>query len=224
MAQHALAVSIGQASPLFGVGGLECTDELVQDSLQILRSGENAGAAVDVHRAIVPGGDVFAGDVVRGGYVGVGAVEDRHARRMHYEMATGTLPFRGESSGVIFDCILNKAPAPPLRLNPDLPPKLEDVINKCLEKDRGLRYQHASDIRTDLQRLKRDSESTKVLAQASPNKTLKRHRFWVIVATCIAAVALAAVGTWYLRSGKTAQIDSIAVLPFINGSRSEIAR
>src|ERR1035441_9777899 len=87
MAQHALAVSIGQASPLFGVGGLECTDELVQDSLQILRSGENAGTAVDVHRAIVPGGDVFAGDVVRGGYVGVGAVEDRHARRMHFEMA-----------------------------------------------------------------------------------------------------------------------------------------
>ena len=76
-----------------------------------------------------------------------------------YEMTTGSMPFRGESSGIIFDCILNKAPTPPLRLNPDLPPKLEDIINKALEKDRSLRYQHASDIRTDLQRLKRDTES-----------------------------------------------------------------
>jgi eukaryotic-like serine/threonine-protein kinase len=76
-----------------------------------------------------------------------------------YEMATGQLPFRGESTGVIFDGIMNRTPFLPLRLNPDLPPKLEDVINKCLEKDRNLRFQHASDIRTDLQRLKRDTES-----------------------------------------------------------------
>ncbi len=76
-----------------------------------------------------------------------------------YEMATGTLPFRGESSGVIFDCILNRAPVAPLRLNPDLPPKLDEIVNKCLEKDRNLRYQHASEIRTDLQRLKRDTDT-----------------------------------------------------------------
>ncbi|HVP52333.1 MAG TPA: protein kinase [Terriglobales bacterium] len=76
-----------------------------------------------------------------------------------YEMATGTLPFRGESSGVIFDGIMNRAPLPPLRLNPDLPPKLEDIISRALEKDRELRYQHASDMRSELQRLKRDTQS-----------------------------------------------------------------
>ena len=134
-----------------------------------------------------------------------------------YEMATGVLPFRGESSGMIFDSILNKAPAPPLRLNPDLPPKLEEIIHKALEKDRNLRYQHASDIRTDLQRLKRDTESTRIAAtQASPDKTLKRRRLWITLAACIAALGLAVGGAWYLRSGRAAQIDSIAVLPFTN--------
>src|SRR5438093_1436205 len=76
-----------------------------------------------------------------------------------YEMSTGTLPFRGESSGVIFDGIMNRTPLPPLRLNPDLPPKLEDIINRALEKDRELRYQHASDMRSELLRLKRDTET-----------------------------------------------------------------
>jgi eukaryotic-like serine/threonine-protein kinase len=79
-----------------------------------------------------------------------------------YEMATGAMPFRGESSGVIFKAILDGTPTPAVRLNPDLPPKVEDIINKCLEKDRNLRYQHAADIRTDLQRLKRDSESSSI--------------------------------------------------------------
>jgi serine/threonine protein kinase len=78
-----------------------------------------------------------------------------------YEMATGRLPFRGETSALIFKAILDASPIAAVRLNPDLPPKLEDVINKCLEKDRNMRYQHASDIRTDLQRLRRDTDSNR---------------------------------------------------------------
>jgi eukaryotic-like serine/threonine-protein kinase len=87
-----------------------------------------------------------------------------------YEMATGHLPFRGDTSGVIFEAILNRAPVPPIRLNPELPPKLEDIINKAIDKDRNLRYQHASDFRADLQRLKRetDSKRTAIWVEAQP--------------------------------------------------------
>jgi eukaryotic-like serine/threonine-protein kinase len=84
-----------------------------------------------------------------------------------YEMVTGALPFRGETSGLIFDGILNRAPVAPVRLNPDLPLKLEDIISRALEKDRNLRYQHASDMRAELQRLKRDTESGKVVIGGS---------------------------------------------------------
>jgi serine/threonine protein kinase len=76
-----------------------------------------------------------------------------------YEMATGMLPFRGDTSGVIFNSILERAPASPLRLNPDLPPRFDDILNRALEKDRSLRYQHASEMRAELMRLKRDTES-----------------------------------------------------------------
>jgi TolB-like protein len=134
-------------------------------------------------------------------------------------MATGALPFRGESSGVTFKAILDGTPTSAMRLNPDLPPKLEEIINKSLEKDRNLRYQHASEIRTDLQRLKRDTESTRITAtQAPPDKPLKRRKLGVILAACIIAIGFAAGGAWYLRSSRESQIDSIAVLPFNNVS------
>jgi eukaryotic-like serine/threonine-protein kinase len=84
-----------------------------------------------------------------------------------YEMATATLPFRGDTSGVIFNAILERAPASPVRLNPDLPPRLDDILNRALEKDRELRYQHASEMRSELLRLKRDTESGRVVARAA---------------------------------------------------------
>ena len=89
-----------------------------------------------------------------------------------YEMATGALPFRGETSGVIFEAILNRAPLPPVRLNPSLPPKLEDIINRALEKDRELRYQHAVDIKSELRRLKRDLESGRSSSVSSSSEPI----------------------------------------------------
>jgi eukaryotic-like serine/threonine-protein kinase len=132
-----------------------------------------------------------------------------------YEMCTGTLPFRGETSALIFQSILDRAPTPAIRLNPDLPPKMEDVINKSLEKDRNLRYQHASEIRADLQRLKRDTGSghSAVVAPA-PSATLQQSEGYTVasppssassavraIAPPVVPVAIAKPGTGAKRSG-----------------------
>jgi len=144
-----------------------------------------------------------------------------------YEMATGQLPFGGESTATIFDAILNRAPVAPVRLNPDLPAKLEDIITRALEKDCGLRYQHASEMRAELQRLMRDSESghgvtasagTVAVPEAPADGIEKLWRFLVPVAVILIAAGIA-VG-YYFRSRQSAirltDKDTIVLADFAN--------
>jgi len=142
-----------------------------------------------------------------------------------YEMATGQLPFRGESSAVIFREILDRTPAPAVRLNPDVPPKLEEIINKALEKDRNLRYQSSAEMRADLKRLKRDSESGRSAAASSGTVVAaeapagRAGKLWKIAVPVLLVVLLVAGGLYYRshqQSQRLTDKDTIVLSDFDN--------
>ncbi len=150
-----------------------------------------------------------------------------------YEMSTGRLPFKGKTSAEIFKGILADTPASPTSLNPALPPKLEEVIFKALEKDRKLRYQHASDIKTDLKRLLRDTatERPSATGAATGHVSVSPSRRALVVSAVVAVLALALGGLWLARRGRNASTPTtnssasdskrMAVLPFENLGAAE---
>jgi eukaryotic-like serine/threonine-protein kinase len=144
-----------------------------------------------------------------------------------YEMATGQLPFRGDTSGMIFHAILEGPPVPPVRINPEVPFKLDEIINKALEKDRNLRYQNAGDIRADLRRLKRDSDAGRVAVVASEvglKPARKSTRWAAVTGTTIVVVGLA-VGGWLFYSRKAHALtdkDTIVLADFTNATGDSV--
>jgi eukaryotic-like serine/threonine-protein kinase len=143
-----------------------------------------------------------------------------------YEMATGTTPFKGDSSAAIFDSILHNAPVAPVRLNSQAPVPLEQIISKALEKDRNLRYQHAADIRTDLQRLKRDTESGHAAATATDSKGTEvavpgRSRLGLKIGLPVALLILILSGIFYWRSRSAPPLtekDTVVLADFTNST------
>jgi eukaryotic-like serine/threonine-protein kinase len=163
-----------------------------------------------------------------------------------YEMATGALPFRGDTSGMIFEAVMNRAPVPPVRLNPDVPVELERIINRALEKDRDLRYQHASDVRAELQRLKRDTDSSRHISSASgeiaaPTPAVAQpaqntssatvvaaapqRPWWYGAAAVAAVIMLVAAGPglyWVLHHVAPMPFQNFAITQVTNSSRAVV--
>jgi eukaryotic-like serine/threonine-protein kinase len=140
-----------------------------------------------------------------------------------YELATGRMAFAGNTAAIVHEAILNRAPIPVSRLKPELPPELESIINKALEKDRKLRYQSAAEIRTDLQRLKRDSESARQPVVALKGEPSGGKLWRVIVPATVVLAALAAGGYFYLhRTPKVTNKDKIVLADFTNTTGDEV--
>ncbi len=136
-----------------------------------------------------------------------------------YEMSTGSMPFRGETSAMLFDGILRKAPAPAARLNPEVPAEMERIITKALEKDRDVRYQSAAELRADLKRFKRDTSSGSVVA-APVAKAAAWHRNPAAWLAGVALLFLLAVVGWFVLRTPPQAIQSVAVLPFATANQS----
>jgi eukaryotic-like serine/threonine-protein kinase len=209
---HIKILDFGLAKLVPGRGALDFSAmPTVTDLEQLTRPGSMLGTFAYMSPEQVRGEDVDA----RTDLFSFGAVL--------YEMVTGVLPFRGETSGVIAEAILNRTPVAPVRLNPDLPPKLEEVIAKALEKDRKLRYQSASEICTDLRRLKRDSDSARIDTAAvekslEPAKKSTGNRR-AGVAFAVMLIVTAAVGGWLFFSRKAHALtdrDTIVLADFTN--------
>jgi eukaryotic-like serine/threonine-protein kinase len=136
-----------------------------------------------------------------------------------YEMATGTAPFSGDSPGVIFEAVLNRAPTPAVRLNPQLPLELERIIAKCLEKDRALRYQHASELRADLQRLQRDRQSARsipAVATEGRPAVARRRAIWLLAGAVVVVAGVAAGAIYSRRPSPLTERDTIVLADFTN--------
>jgi serine/threonine protein kinase/Flp pilus assembly protein TadD len=149
-----------------------------------------------------------------------------------YETCTGTLPFRGDTTALIFESILNRAPVAPVRLNPDIPAGLERVINKALEKDRNLRCQSAAEMRADLQRLKRDTETGKTAKIGGADSGMTKPPWWgskaaiIGAVSCVLAALVIGAAVFYSNqnTGKHSPIDSVAVLPVVANSNDQNAQ